>query len=102
MSSATRIRRRWTDKEDQVLSQEAESQCCTPQNPIISAPVLTWLQVSQGSLKDWNRVAAKLAGRTNKDCRKRWSKIGENVKKGAWSSAEDEKLLGAVRDYGQK
>jgi hypothetical protein len=58
--------------------------------------------VSHGTLKDWNRVAAKLPGRTNKDCRKRWSKVGENVKKGTWDDSEDEKLRGAVGDHGKK
>lgn len=97
MNSGPRIRRRWTNKEDQVLSQEAESQC-KPQETIINAPILTLVQVSHGVLKDWNHVAAKLPGRTNKDCRIRWSRIGEDVKKGPWDSTEDERLRSAVRD----
>lgn len=56
--------------------------------------------MSQGALKDWNAIAAKLPGRTNKDCRKRWSKVCEHVKKGAWSSAEDKRLRAAVEQYG--
>ena len=45
--------------------------------------------VAAGSVKDWNRIASKLPGRMNKDCRKRWSKISENVKKGNWSAASN-------------
>jgi hypothetical protein len=58
--------------------------------------------VSKGNLKDWNSIAAKLPGRSNKDCRKRWSKISENINKGAWSSAEDQRLQEAVEKYGLK
>ena len=59
-------------------------------------------QVSQGELKDWNRIAAKLPGRTNKDCRKRWSKLCEHVKKGTWSDAEDQRLQSAVERFGYR
>lgn len=40
--------------------------------------------VAVGSVRDWNRIASRLPGRMNKDCRKRWSKISDNVKKGNW------------------
>ena len=58
--------------------------------------------VSQGCLRDWNRIAAKLPGRTNKDCRKRWGKVCENVNKGVWSSKEDEQLRAAVEKFGPR
>lgn len=59
--------------------------------------------MSQGVLRDWSRIAAKLSGRTNKDCRKRWTKICTlNLKKGAWSPEEDEKLKKAVSEIGQQ
>lgn len=58
--------------------------------------------VSKGAIKDWNSIAAKLHDRTNKDCRKRWSKVCGNVQKGAWSCVEDERLQNAVEQYGQK
>jgi hypothetical protein len=57
-------------------------------------------EVEKGQLKQWNLIAASLPGRTNKDCRKRWAKLGNNVIKGAWSSVEDEKLQGAVQELG--
>jgi hypothetical protein len=40
--------------------------------------------VADGAIKDWNRVALRLPGRTNKDCRKRFGKISRDLKKGAW------------------
>lgn len=59
--------------------------------------------MSQGSLRDWSRIAAKLPGRTNKDCRKRWTKIcTADLKKGAWSFEEDDKLRKAVSELGQQ
>ncbi|KAI9888669.1 MAG: hypothetical protein M1814_006566 [Vezdaea aestivalis] len=82
MSSPSRTRRWWTEEEDRVLRHEAH------------------YQLSQGALRDWNRIAAKLPGRTNKDCRKRWSKICDNIKKGAWNAAEDEQLRAAVGEFG--
>lgn len=84
MSSSPRVRIWWTEKEDQILRHEAER------------------QLTQGSVRNWNQIAPKLPGRTNKDCRKRWSKVRENVKKGAWSSAEDERLQSAVERFGYR
>lgn len=56
-----------------------------------------------GDTKDWHRVAAKLPGRTNKDCRKRWvNKVCGCLKKGPWNKHEDESLLDAVDRYGQR
>lgn len=97
----SRIPRRWTEREDQTLTMEAQSQCMQP-GATIGFPMLTTMRVSHGSLNDWNRVAAKLPGRTNKDCRKRWSKIGEEVKKGPWDRNEDDRLRNAVREHGHK
>ncbi|KAI9150315.1 Transcriptional regulator [Paramyrothecium foliicola] len=80
-----RIPKRWTEAEDEVLYREARSQLAT------------------GQVKDWNRIAAKLPGRTNKDCRKRWiNKVCGSLKKGAWDEDEDERLREAVRVHGQK
>jgi len=57
-------------------------------------------KVSQGSLNNWSRIAAVLPGRTNKDCRKRWGKLSDQVKKGAWDEAEDKQLQSAVEQHG--
>ena len=58
--------------------------------------------VNEGAVSDWNRIAANLPARTNKDCRKRWSKVCEHIKKGAWSAAEDEQLKKAVEQFGYR
>jgi Myb-like DNA-binding domain len=60
------------------------------------------LAVSRGSINDWNRIAAKLPGRTNKDCRKRWSKIPDHINKGVWSNAEDQRLKSGVKTFGYR
>jgi len=56
--------------------------------------------LNQGSLSDRNHIAAKLPGRTNKDCRKRWSKIPGHIKKGVWCKADDDRLKQAVKTVG--
>ncbi|KAL0779162.1 hypothetical protein CaCOL14_003646 [Colletotrichum acutatum] len=43
-----------------------------------------------------------LPGRTNKDCRKRWAKIQVDIRKGAWTQEEDERLQKAVLQLGCK
>jgi hypothetical protein len=107
MESASRIRRRWTEEENQILNQEAESQCGLPETHGLS--VLTDTGVSepwspQRLEPDRSKTAWKdqQTGRTNKDCRKRWSKIGEVIKKGPWDGTEDERLRSAVGVYGPK
>ncbi|KAI1402269.1 Homeodomain-like protein [Hypoxylon fuscum] len=80
-----RIPKRWTEEEDRILHDETQKQALT------------------GNIKDWHRIAAKLPGRTNKDCRKRWvNKVCGSLKKGAWNEDEDDRLLKAVDKYGQK
>ncbi|KAI4225571.1 MAG: hypothetical protein L6R36_003822 [Xanthoria steineri] len=82
MTTSSQERRWWTEEEDNILRQEGE------------------LQQTQGSLKNWNAIAAKLPGRTNKDCRKRWHKIEPNIRKGAWTAAEHTRLQEAVDLFG--
>ena len=55
-----------------------------------------------GSVPNWNDIAVLLPGRTNKDCRKRWSKIQLDIRKGAWTRDEDERLQQAVQQIGVK
>ena len=57
---------------------------------------------TQGAVKNWNDAAALLPGRTNKDCRKRWHKVRQDIRKGAWMPEEDEKLQQAVTQIGLK
>ncbi|KAI1324236.1 hypothetical protein F5Y16DRAFT_412151 [Xylariaceae sp. FL0255] len=80
-----RIPKRWTKEEDRILYEETQK------------------QESAGDTKDWHRIATKLPGRTNKDCRKRWvNKVRGGLKKGAWNESEDNRLLEAVQKHSQR
>ncbi|KAL2067493.1 hypothetical protein VTL71DRAFT_1918 [Oculimacula yallundae] len=94
-----RERRKWTAEEDAILRREASVQSKSTE---ASRNQHSHPKVQDGQLKQWSVVAARLEGRTNKDCRKRWAKLDQNVKKGAWSAAEDEKLHAAVQQLGCK
>lgn len=75
---------RWTPEEDQLLRQEVLA------------------QLSQGGVRDWQNIAAKLPGRTNKDCRKRWHNVvAGGMNKGHWTDAEDKLLIDAVNTHGK-
>ena len=66
-------------------------------------PELTTVSPNEdGSAQNWNDIAILLPGRTNKDCRKRWSKIQVDIRKGAWTQDEDERLQQAVQQIGVK
>lgn len=99
-------RRWWTEEEDRILRQEAEIQ--RMEALILSILVFSFFLffsartcssslsrhyadnctlVSQCGVRNWNAIAAKLPGRTNKDCRKRWCKLGRNIRIGAWMDA---------------
>ncbi|KAH7187749.1 hypothetical protein DER44DRAFT_799379 [Fusarium oxysporum] len=85
MATATRTPRKWTREEDRTLIYEAE------------------LQLSRRmTIDNWKSIAAKIPGRTRKDCCKRWSKVCRNNNKGAWDKAEDARLQNAVGVYGLK
>ncbi|ROT35242.1 hypothetical protein SODALDRAFT_329430 [Sodiomyces alkalinus F11] len=85
MDKVPRKPKRWTEDEDNVLYEEAIK------------------QASSGPIKDWHRIAAKLPGRTNKDCRKRWvNRVRGGLRSGSWSEAEDQMLRDAVAQFGQK
>ncbi|KAL4789760.1 hypothetical protein BDV19DRAFT_382866 [Aspergillus venezuelensis] len=78
-------RRWWTQEEDHILKEEIKSQ----------------LEVGgQQGARNWSAIAQKLPGRSNKDCRKRWTKISLSSRKGTWSSAEDHLLRKAVAKFG--
>ncbi|KAJ6092573.1 hypothetical protein N7486_007862 [Penicillium sp. IBT 16267x] len=83
MQPASRARNYWTAEEDQILREEATLQVNTI-----------------GNVKNWSIIATKLESRTNKDCRKRWSKLQTNVNKGVWSADEDHRLRRAVEQRG--
>ncbi|KAI9884341.1 MAG: hypothetical protein M1823_003880 [Watsoniomyces obsoletus] len=76
---------RWTVHEDEILRREAAA------------------QLNHGSIRDWNRIATQLPGRTNKDCRKRWyNKVAGGLRKGPWQPEEDTRLREAIREHGQR
>ncbi|KAF7674574.1 hypothetical protein GT037_007334 [Alternaria burnsii] len=83
--TAERERRWWTEEEDDVLRARVQLQ-----------------EADNGQAFRWNEVAVLLPGRTNKDCRKRWSKVQAGINKGAWTRVEDEKLQKAVENQGAK
>ena len=60
------------------------------------------LHNQDGSVQNWNDIALLLPGRTNKDCRKRWSKVQLDIRKRAWTRDEDERLQQAVQQIGLK
>ncbi|KAL2052328.1 hypothetical protein ABVK25_007487 [Lepraria finkii] len=52
----SKVRRRWSREEDALLREETDLQ----------------LAANNGDIKDWNEIAKKIPGRSNKDCRKRF------------------------------
>lgn len=51
---------------------------------------------------DWQKIAAALPGRTNKDCRKRWFNVlNGDLRKGPWTAEEDRLLGQAVEAEGK-
>lgn len=89
---------RWTEEEDRILRREGMVHMCWRK---ILVDGLSFIVFRTG-VKEWNHIATKLSGRTNKDCRKRWTKIAENVNKGTWSAAEDKRLKQAVAKFGMR
>ncbi|KAF2472917.1 uncharacterized protein BDR25DRAFT_219408 [Lindgomyces ingoldianus] len=86
--TTARLPRKWTIAEDQKLREEVEAQS---------------MFVTEGEVKDWCRIAAKLPGRTNKDCRKRWhNSVAGGLKKGQWAKTEDVQLSRGVQKFGQR
>ncbi|KAI0123256.1 Homeodomain-like protein [Xylariales sp. AK1849] len=81
----TRERRWWTSQEDSILKNVIKTQLDR-----------------DGKIQNWTDVAILLPGRTNKDCRKRWSKIQLDIRKGAWTHEEDERLQQAIQKLGFK
>lgn len=65
--------------------------------PLMRCPV----DVGGGQgVKNWSAIAERLPGRSNKDSRKRWTKIASSSRKGTWSSAEDHLLRKGVAMFG--
>ncbi|KAK7451918.1 myb family transcription factor [Colletotrichum acutatum] len=102
-----RERRWWTSQEDDILKREVQGKSANPISPLVTCAAKSnkdlHLPVRQGgSVQNWNDIAMSLPGRTNKDCRKRWAKIQVDIRKGAWTQEEDERLQKAVLQLGCK
>ncbi len=51
----------------------------------------------------WSMIAAKLSGRTGKQCRERWhNQLDPSIKKEAWSEEEDQRLIQLHQELGNK
>ena len=49
----------------------------------------------------WMEVASFIPGRTNEQCRDRWTeRLNPKVPRGKWTSEEDARLLSAVDEFG--
>lgn len=81
-SAKKRVQRRpWTKAEDAVVRQ----------------------MVAREGIRAWSLVAAKLKGRTGKQCRERWhNHLDDSVKKEPWTLAEERKLLELQRHLGNR
>ncbi|KAF8202953.1 hypothetical protein BJ912DRAFT_1052975 [Pholiota molesta] len=80
--SERNISRPWSEEEDQLLRQGV---------------------ALYGENDNWKNVALLVPGRTNKACRKRWlHSLQPNVKKSAWTTAEDEQLIELYLQFGPK
>ncbi|GES61361.1 hypothetical protein ATEIFO6365_0011002000 [Aspergillus terreus] len=80
-------RRRWTPAEDALLRHEV---CLQQEQSPTGRPHRI----------DWNAIAMKIPGRSNKDCRKRYhNQFAGCVRKGPWSPEEDARLRALVRKY---
>ncbi|CAN1845155.1 Transcription factor MYB118 [Linum perenne] len=75
------IRGQWSPEEDRLLSH----------------------LVGVHGLKKWSVIAKVLGGRTGKQCRERWcNQLKPDIKKDAWSKEEDEILIQAHKELGNK
>ncbi|KAI9375906.1 hypothetical protein BJX61DRAFT_539361 [Aspergillus egyptiacus] len=85
MTEAPSRRRWWTHEEDLILQEEVKNQAA---------------ELGSKHARNWSAIAERLPGRSNKDCRKRWTKISLSSRKGTWSGAEDHLLRKAVARLG--
>ncbi|KAL8893788.1 MAG: hypothetical protein Q9192_004925 [Flavoplaca navasiana] len=81
----SRPQRRWTADEDSSLQREVDAQ----------------MAANDGTVHDWNSIAQRIEGRSNKDCRKRfYNGMVDGLRKGPWTSEEDEMLAHLVKTHG--
>ncbi|KAL2818668.1 Homeodomain-like protein [Aspergillus granulosus] len=79
-------RRRWTASEDALLWELYQIQEKAP--------------TGKCQKINWNEIAHRIPGRSNKDCRKRYyNRFTGGLRKGSWTQDEDERLLQLVEQY---
>lgn len=53
--------------------------------------------------RNWTNLASRMPSRSGKQCRERWlNHLNPNIKKGAWTADEDEKLVSFHRTIGNR
>ncbi len=72
--------------------------------PLVPSKILDFQMLTTGAETtiNWVEVARRLPGRNNKDCRKRWTKISEQWRKGSWDDQENVRLRQAVEQVGTR
>ena len=72
--------------------------------PLAPSRILDSQRLTKGAETtiNWVEVARRLPGRNNKDCRKRWTKISEQWRKGSWDDQENVRLRQAVEQVGTR
>lgn len=92
----------WTKAEDDILRNAVDG-CGTRNFHLVKKDISLTLRVVDNEQTNWNDVALKLEGRSNKDCRKRWVySLAPLIKKGHWDETEDVLLREGVRLHGTR
>lgn len=78
--SSSKLNKKWSPEEDKILSN-----CINNMN-----------------IKNFSEISKKIPGRTINQCRMRWKKIRQSLKKGQWSLHEDKLLKEWIEKNGPK
>lgn len=69
----------------------------------VEEDMLVMQLVSRYGLKKWSQIASHLKGRLGKQCRERWfNHLNPDIKKDAWTAEEDDVILHAHLELGNK
>jgi hypothetical protein len=94
--------KRWTAEKDATLRELIMGSGIEfPFISVWSQYLLTVANIGEEGIS-WVDVSGHLSGRTNKDSRRRRTKIKDNFNRGIWSRDEDESLRAAVERFGQR
>lgn len=85
--SSSKARRRWTEEEDNNLRRFVTAAEGNDENTIIA----------------WRDIATKMETRNSEQCRERWTNhLRPGIRKGDWSSKEDETIKRLQREFGNQ